>query len=157
MYLSVPSQLAEEAESSRQSGQPLPYREAMEETERRLYDEYTRACVGVRLLERLERIPMSLRDRVQFWERVIKWLPKIFELKRLLEERVRAGRMTRTEADSTLAWQMRHVFPSGYALSTMESELAKARCALAKARWQFFAQQRRRSVPGGGLLQRRSS
>lgn len=155
MYLTVPSQMAEEAESGHPSGQPLPYREAMEETERKLFDEYTRACAGVRLLERLERTPMSLREQVRFWERVIDWLPRIFRLKHLLDQRVRARRMTQVEADSSLAWQLRHVFPPGYALTTLESELAKARCALAKARWQFFAQQHRGTVPVGGLLQRR--
>ncbi len=139
-------------------GQPgagtLPYRQAMEQTERALFDEFTRACGGVRTLEVLRRNGTSLLERVRFWEKVVGWLPKIFELKRLLDERVRAGRMTRAEADATLARQMRHVFPSGYALGTEETELAKAHCALAKARWQFFAQQHRGTIPGGGRLLR---
>lgn len=139
-------------------GQPgagtLPYRQAMEQTERALFDEYTRACAGVRTLEVLRREPTSLLERVRFWEKVVGWLPKIFELKRLLDERVRAGHMSRADAYATLARQMRHVFPSGYALGTEETELARAHCALAKARWQFFAQQHRGTIPGGGRLLR---
>jgi hypothetical protein len=97
----------------------LPYREAMEQTERRLFDEYSRACTGVELLQTLQRAAQSPSERVRFWEKVIDWLPKIFEVKRLQEERVRVGRMSRADADANLAWQMRHVFPPGYALTTL--------------------------------------
>ena len=89
------------------------------------------------------REPMSPLEEVRFWEKVIDWLPKIFEIKRLLEEKVRAGQMSRADADANLASQMRHVFPPGYALSKLDTELAAARCALSKARWQFMVWQRR--------------
>jgi hypothetical protein len=154
MYLTTSSNLGDEAERPLRSGEPLPYREAMEETERKLFEEYTRACAGVRVLEWLKRQSMSLSEEVRFWERVIAWLPGIFRLKRELDSRVREGRMSRAEATAALNAQLRQVFPPGYALTTEANELARARCALSKARWQFFAQQHRGKVPGR-LLQRR--
>src|SRR5262245_45607192 len=35
--------------ASEPSAQPLPYREAIEQTERKLFEEYSRACAGVNL------------------------------------------------------------------------------------------------------------
>jgi hypothetical protein len=148
MYLTRPANLGEPEPSQVRPEQTLPYREAMEQTERRLFDEYSRACTGVELLQTLQRAAQSPSERVRFWEKVIDWLPKIFEVKRLQEEQVRVGRMSRADADANLAWQMRHVFPPGYALTTLDSELARARCALSKARWQFMAWQRTGHVPG---------
>src|SRR5258705_8051833 len=95
---------------------PLPYREAGEQTERKLFDEYTRACAGVDLLKQLRLEAMSPAEQVHFWEKVIDWLPKIFELKRKLDEKVRSHEMSPTDAAANLAWQMRHVFPPNYAL-----------------------------------------
>ncbi len=134
--------------ASKTSARPLPYREAVEQTERKLFDEYTRACAGVRVLEMLRREAMSPAEEVHFWEKVIDWLPKIFELKRKLDEKVRAHEMSPTDAAANLAWQMRHVFPPGYALRSLDSELAAARCALSKARWQFMVWQRTGRIPG---------
>jgi Lysine-specific metallo-endopeptidase len=119
-----------------------------EQTERKLFEDYTRACAGVNLLKVLRREPMSPLEEVRFWEKVIDWLPKIFELKRLLEEKVHAGQMSRADADANLSSQMRHVFPPRYALSKLETELATARCALSKARWQFMVWQRTGRIPG---------
>jgi hypothetical protein len=120
-----------------------------EQTERKLFEDYTRACAGVNLLKVLRREPMlSPLEEVRFWEKVIDWLPKIFELKRLLEEKVHAGQMSRADADANLSSQMRHVFPPGYVLRNLESELAAARCALSKARWQFMVWQRTGRIPG---------
>ncbi|MBI4491094.1 MAG: hypothetical protein HY694_18585 [Deltaproteobacteria bacterium] len=156
MYLTTRYNLGdEEVERSRPGRQPLPYREAMEETERKLFDEYTRACAGVRLLEWLTREPMSPLDQVRFWEKVLRWLPKIFELKRELDRLVREGRISRAVAVAILNAELYRVFPRGYALGTEQDELARARCALSKARWEFFAQQHRGKVPGRRLLQRR--
>jgi hypothetical protein len=129
-------------------GRPVPYREAVEQTERKFFDEYTRACAGVRVLQMLRREAMSPAEQVHFWEKVIDWLPKIFEIKRLLEEKVRAGQMSHADADANLSSQMRHVFPPGYALRSLDSELAAARCALSKARWQFMVWQRTGRIPG---------
>ena len=91
---------------------------------------------------------MSPAEEVRFWEKVIDWLPKLFALKRKLDEKVRAHEMSPTDAAATLAWQMRHVFPPGYALGSLDSELATARCALSKARWQFMVWQRSGRIPG---------
>jgi len=35
---------------------------------------------------------------------------------------VREGRRTQTEIDENLSWQMRHVYPPGYALGTEQEE-----------------------------------
>lgn len=110
----------------------LPYREAMGRAARQSFDEYSRACAGVSVLQQLRRSPA---DPIKFWEKVITWLPKLFESKRKGELLIRAGKRTRAEIDQTLRWQMRKFFPPGYALGTEQEELAKARCALAKARW----------------------
>ena len=134
--------------ASKTSARPLPYREAIDQTERKLFEEYNRACAGVSLLKVLRREAMSPLQEVHFWEKVIDWLPKIFEIKRLLEEKVRAHQMLRADADADLARQMRHVFPPGYALSRLDTELAAARCALSKARWQFMVWQRTGRIPG---------
>src|SRR5258705_9740141 len=55
---------------SKTRGRPLPYREATEQTERKLFEDYTRACAGVNLLKVLRREPMSPLEEVRFWERV---------------------------------------------------------------------------------------
>jgi hypothetical protein len=65
---------------------PLPWREAMQLADRRLFDDYSRACAGVRVLEVLRR---DATDPIVFWERVIRWLPKLFEIKRKGEWLVR--------------------------------------------------------------------
>jgi hypothetical protein len=74
-------------------------------------------------------------DPVEFWEKVIDWLPRLFRMKRLGEEAVRRGEKTRDDFIRDLNEQISRVFPRGYALGTEEQELARARCALAKARW----------------------
>jgi len=118
---------------------PLPYRESMQLTERGMFEDYSRACAGITLLDDSQRPPMSPSDPVLFWEKVINWLPKLFRMKREGEREVRTGRMSQREFDETLQWQMRHVYPANYVLGTEEQELAKARCALAKARWRAQA------------------
>ena len=130
MYL---SDIADTETTGQGTGRrPLPYREAMEQAARQSFDEYSRACAGVSVLQQLRRSPA---DPIKFWEKVITWLPKLFEIKRKGELLIRAGKRTRAEIEQTLRWQMRHVFPPGYALGTLQEELARARCALAKARW----------------------
>ncbi|HEY8224572.1 MAG TPA: hypothetical protein VIG25_04790 [Pyrinomonadaceae bacterium] len=124
-----------ESEHHRRSGPP-PYREAMELEDRRLFDEYGRACAGVDVLEVLQRTAL---DPIQFWEKVIRWLPKLFAMKRAGERLVREGRKSQTEFNEELRRQMSHVYPPGYALGTEKAELMKARCALAKARWRAQA------------------
>lgn len=123
---------------------PLPWREAMQLADRRLFDDYSRACAGVTVLEVLRR---DATDPIVFWERVIRWLPRLFELKRAGERLVREGRRSQAEIDENLRWQMRHVYPPGYALGTEQEELARAQCALAKARWRAQAARTPQSAP----------
>jgi hypothetical protein len=59
-------------------GEPLPYKEAMESTERGLYEEYRRDCAGVDVPRRLERAGVfSPREEVERLERKVKLLPRI--------------------------------------------------------------------------------
>ena len=148
MYLSDASTESDPQTTRQRPSRPLPYREAVELIERKLFDEYTRACAGVRVLEQLRREAMSPQERVRFWEKVIDWLPKLFEIKRTLDEKVRARQISPEDARATLVWQMRHVFPPDYALGSLDSEVAAARCELSKARWQFMFWQRTGRVPG---------
>lgn len=122
----------------RRSGPPS-YREAMEITERGLRSEFTKSCAGVHLLRPPPKEPKDLRERVLFWERVVAWLPKMFKLRDDLAKLVRRGRLSRAEAKDQLEVQLQKVFPPNYVLWMEAGEMAKARCALAKARWQFQA------------------
>jgi outer membrane protein OmpA-like peptidoglycan-associated protein len=126
---------------------PLPYREAIEQMERRAFADYSRACSGVNVLQWLRRPPLSLVEEIAFWEKVITWLPRLFDLKRAAERRAREGRMTMDEARATVRLQMNRVFPPGYALGSLADELARARCALSKVRWQHAARQNRGRTP----------
>ena len=126
---------------------PLPYREAIEQMERRAFEDYSRACSGVNVLQWLRRPPLSLGEEIAFWEKVITWLPRLFDLKRKAERRAREGRMTMDEARAIVRLQMNRVFPPGYALGSLADELARARCALSKVRWQQAARQNRGRIP----------
>ncbi len=126
---------------------PLPYREAIEQMERRAFEDYSRACSGVNVLQWLRRPPLSLGEEIAFWEKVLTWLPRLFDLKREVERRAREGRMTMDEARATVRLQMNRVFPPGYALGSLADELARARCALSKVRWQLAARQNRGRTP----------
>src|SRR5262245_54993998 len=78
----------------RRLGAPLPYKEAMEETERGLYEEYlyeeyVRNCKGIRVLERLEREPLPPLpplERVRRLERRVKAIPFLFREKEVVDE-----------------------------------------------------------------------
>src|SRR5262245_25791639 len=98
MYLNDETTESDAQTTRKIPGRPVPYREAVEQTERKLFDEYTRSCAGVRVLQMLRREAMSPAEQVHFWEKVIDWLPKIFELKRKLDEKVRAHEMSPTDA-----------------------------------------------------------
>jgi hypothetical protein len=126
----------------------------MEVTERGLRSEYAKACAGVHLLKPPPKEPKDLRERVLFWERVVAWLPKMFKLKEILAQRVRDGKLSRAEAKEQLESQLQKVFPPNYVLWIEEGEMAKARCALAKARWEFQWSMTPASIPsaqGQGL------
>ena len=121
-----------------QTGAGTPsYREAMEVTERGLRSEYAKACTGVHLLRPPPGEPKDLRERVVFWERVVAWLPKMFKLRDDLAQLVRRGKISRANAKEQLESKLQMVFPPNYVLWMEEPEMAKARCALAKARWEF--------------------
>jgi hypothetical protein len=154
MYLDAPVSLSEPEEIpgqpppvSRPGGGPLPYREAIALTERKLHEQYARDCAGVQVLQWLRRPPLTLAEEARFWERVIDWLPKLFALKQGLDRRVREGRMSHEDARVQMRFQMRKVFPPGYALGSEQDELARARCALSKARWQLVARQQHGQTP----------
>jgi hypothetical protein len=78
----------------------------------------------------------------------------MFKLKDALAKRVRQGRLSRAEAKDQLEAQLQKVFPPNYALWMEAGETAKARCALAKARWEFQASMTPAKIPfnqGEGL------
>ena len=133
---------------------PPTYRDAMEITERGLRSEYTKACAGVHLLRPPPKEPKDLRERVLFWERVVGWLPKMFKLRDDLAQLVRLGKLSRAEAKEQLDDKLKLIFPPNYVLWMEEGEMAKARCALAKARWEFQASMTPAKIPfaqGQGL------
>jgi hypothetical protein len=139
----------------RHPGSTLPYREALEETERGLFKEYSRSCAGIRLLRRLERNPPSLVERIRGLEKRIRVLPKLFEFQREIrrlptpEQRMLAQKRYRETVEGPFP-----KFPPGYALLSEKDELARARCELSKARWELVAQQRSGTIPGRRLLRR---
>jgi hypothetical protein len=153
MYAVSPFGEQEEGQSQRR--QTLPYREALEESERRQREEYERDCQGIRLLQTLERVALSPLERVRHAEQVLKLVPDLFRLKRILAERVRSGRMPPAQATAVMAGNLRRLgFPAGYALLSEPHELARARCVLSKARWEFMAWQRTGRIPGERSLLR---
>jgi hypothetical protein len=111
-----------------------------------MFDDYTRACAGIDVLKVLRREPSSPADPILFWEKVITWLPKLFQIKRDYEQLVREGRRTRAEMDEILRRDISKVYPPDYVLGTEQAELTMARCALAKARWRLQVAQTPRSV-----------
>ncbi|MGZ8393869.1 MAG: hypothetical protein ACXWWJ_03785 [Nitrospira sp.] len=126
---------------------PLPYREVIEQMERRAFEDYSRACAGVNVLQWLRRPPLSLAEEIAFWEKVIIWLPRLFDIKREAERRAREGRITVDEGRAIVRREMNRVFPPGYALGSLADELARAQCALSKVRWQHAARQNRGRTP----------
>jgi hypothetical protein len=139
-------------------GETLPYREAMEVTERGLYNEYVRDCAGIRrTLKRLERRSLSPLERVRRFERRVRGLPRVFELKRTLEERIRedpSNPKHRRDYQENYRALVEREFGAGYVLSYEDVELARARCELSKARWEFFAFRRHGTIPGRRLRRR---
>jgi hypothetical protein len=102
------------------------------------------------MLESLERRGGSAAERVERFERRLRGIPKLFEMKRLADER-RAqlnqqharGEIAREELElerarlqSDLRTQIEAEFPQGYVLGSEQEELANARCALSRARWE---------------------
>jgi hypothetical protein len=132
-----------------QPGDTLPYREAMEQTERKQYEEYQRDCAGRHILKTLERRPLSPRERVRRLERKLAGIPRLFELYRDLQARVRRGAISRrTFARARRDLLIAFGFPPQYGLTTEQSELANVRCELSQARWEFMVAMRTGRAPG---------
>jgi hypothetical protein len=130
-------------------GDTLPYREAMEETERKQYEEYQRDCSGRRILQTLERESLSPLERVRRLERKLAGIPHMFELYHKLQDLLRRRAISPVRFESARRGLLvAHGFPPQYALSTQDSELANARCELSKARWEFMVAMRTGRVPG---------
>ena len=153
----------------RRPGSTMPYAEAREAWERRQIDEraikdaYARDCAGRRLFERLERDPCTAETRVKrFEKRLSEVVPRLFSIKRaqdarmaVLKEQLARGAVSRqsfqeqrTNMARTLRIQIDDEFGRGYALSSEAEELANARCALSKARWELMTKQNTGRVPG---------
>jgi hypothetical protein len=138
----------ERSTEHRSRGGTLPYREAMEQTEQGAYEEYVRTCQGVTVTEHVDRSANSPRERVQILERVLAELPGVFRFKRDLDTRVTARSMTQAEATRQLTEKFQQLgYHPTYVPGTEAAELAKTRCALSRARWDFMAYQHRGSHP----------
>jgi hypothetical protein len=147
----------------------MPWREAQEAYDRKLMDDYARDCAGRRLFERLERDPGTAETRVRRFERrLAEVVPRLFSIKRahdarmaVLKRELASGAVSRESFERqranmarTLRIQIDDEYGPGYALGTEQEELANARCALSKARWELRTRQRTGRVPGrlhGGL------
>src|SRR5262245_2496660 len=140
---------ASPAPMTQRPGDTLPYREAMEQTERKQYEEYQRDCAGRNILKTLSRESLSPLERVRRMERKLAGIPRLFELYRDLQARVRRGAMrpwtfARARRDLLIAFG----FSPQYGLSTEANELANARCELSQARWEFMVAMRTGRAPG---------
>lgn len=156
-------------ETKRPPGSTMPYAEAREAWERRQIDEraikdaYARDCAGRRLFERLERDPGTAETRVKrFEKRLSEVVPRLFSIKRaqdarmaVLKQELASGAVSRDSFQKqranmarTLRIQIDDEYGRGYVLGTEQEELANARCALSKARWELMTKQNTGRVPG---------
>jgi hypothetical protein len=136
----------------------LPYREALEETERKQREEYLRDCANVTVLQTLERQSRTPGERVRYLEQKLAAMPRIVRGHELLKElrtklitgrftqaQFRAGVISLQHAIPELA---RFPFPSGYGVGSLADETARAQCELSRARWEFMVWNRTRRIPG---------
>jgi hypothetical protein len=152
-----PRSPSEDAPTVRRHG-PLPYRQAVEEAEKRQIQEMARDCANVDVLQTLERIARTPPERVMRLERKVAAMPKIVRGHALIREliaRRRAGRLSDTQFRAALTGvfhafpEVREFpFPSGYAVGSVANEVAKARCELSRARWELMVWNRTGRVPG---------
>jgi hypothetical protein len=116
----------------------VPDEGTVERVARAQRDAALRECAGLRMLEWLDRF--SPAERVVHWEKVLRLLPRLFELKAEIARRVAARTLTREQGAAMLAETMAKMgYPRGYVLGSEAEEMARARCRLAKARWEFCA------------------
>ena len=166
MYFDVPDDLPREGyprspsndvPTPRRHG-PLPYREAVEEAEKRQIREMARDCANVNVLQTLEREARTPAERVRRLERKVAAMPRIVQghaLIRQLIARRRAGRLSDAQLRAALMGVLHAFpevgefpFPSGYAVGSVADEMAKARCELSRARWELLVWNRTGGVPG---------
>jgi hypothetical protein len=132
-----------------ESQDPLPYRQALEATERGLYEEYTRNCSGVRTLNRLDRQPpISPSEKARRLEDRLKFLPLYFR-------HGTGGSHENLSANDQLDRAVYRcvldcIFGKDYALLSEDSERAITQCQLSEARWQSVALARHGHIPGSG-------
>jgi len=164
MYLGAPDRWAgnggsvgTESGSSTTSG-TLPYREALEETERKQREEYERDCANIRMLKTLERQSLSPGERVRMLERKLAAMPRIVQGYKLIED-LRWRRLTGKLSDAQFRAAIQGVlhafpevaqfpFPPGYAVESVADEVARVRCQLSRARWEFLVWNRTGRIPG---------
>ena len=120
---------------------PLPYAEAMEETEKGVYDTYIRDCNGVRVLQRLDREdPISPSEKVRRLEDRIKFIRHYFRVNSAVSNPVERAQL-RCVVDC--------IFGKGYGLTSEEAALAATQCELSETQWKSFALARHGHIPGG--------
>jgi hypothetical protein len=137
---------------------PLPYREALEETERKQREEYLRDCANVRVLQTLEREARTPSERARWLERKVAAMPNIVQGHALIRDliaRRRAGRLSDVQFRSAIVAVLNAFpevrefpFPRGYVVGSVADETARARCELSRARWEFLVWNRTGKVPG---------
>jgi hypothetical protein len=121
---------------------PLPNKQAMEETEKALYDTYVRDCNDVNVLQRLDREdPITPTEKVRRLEDRIKFIRHYFRVKATLSDPVEHAQF-RCVVDC--------IFGKGYALTSEEAALAATQCELSETQWKSFALARHGHIPGGG-------
>ncbi len=127
---------------------PLPYQEAMEETERGLYNEFIRDCSGVRVLHRLEReAPISPVEKVRRLEDRLKYIRHYFrKVKPGLSDPVKSAAQLVRRAVSRCVVEC--IFGKGYALLSEQGESASTKCEISETRWQSSALARHGQIPG---------
>jgi hypothetical protein len=126
---------------------PLPHREAMENTEHGLYEEYVRECSGVRVLSRLQKEPpISPFERATRLEDRLKFIPMYFHFIRS----VSSGQPSANDLVNKAVYQCvkECIFGKDYALLSQETELAITKCQLSEARWQSVALTHHGRIPG---------
>lgn len=117
------------------AAQPAP-------TEQQLQQQYEHDCAGVRVLERLERVERTPQERVHQLERRLRRLPEVFKA---LQQAKASSPKDEVEFYKAQVWPE---FGEGYVMRDLQDELARARCELAKARWELSVFERTGRIPG---------
>ena len=163
MYFGIPNDVEEQRAGASSNEAPtrhapLPYREALEETERKQLQEYQRDCANVNVLQTLEKESRTPGERVRWLERKLAAMPRIVQghkLVRELFERRRRGQLSDQRLRGALIGLHRAFpeirqfpFPRGYAVGSEANEVARVRCELSRARWEFMVWNRTGRIPG---------